>query len=146
MKPQDSNQRLLRTGVARNSGRKRTFSNPSGLKLCNSYVSVFCCLRGRDVVGSLKKKKYQKIFLALRFVGIAYVVTFHDVTFQCVAVCCDVLQSEILSRQRQPSSFVPKSAPKIWTQAGSILVERTINQTTEVLLFLQFQLNLDHFK
>ena len=33
----------------------------------------------------------------------------------------------------------------IWMQAGSILVERTINQTTEVLLFWQIQLKLDTF-
>jgi len=170
MKPQHSNQRLLRTGVARNSGRKRTFSNPPGLKLCNSDVLVFGCLRGRDVEkfpGTKICRYYKKLqeyrlwiqarwlslqilaypcFLVLSFVGITYVVIFHDVTFRCVAVCCDALQSENLRCQQQPSSFVPQSAPNIWTQAGPFLVERTINQTTEVLLFWQFQLNLDHFR
>jgi len=50
------------------------------------------------------------------------------------------------SCHQQPVSFVPQTAPNIWTQAVSILVERTINQKIEVFLFLPFLLNLDHFR
>jgi len=36
-------------------------------------------------------------------------------------------------------------ARNIRTQAVSIFVERTITQRSEIFVFLQFQLNLDHF-
>jgi len=36
---------------------------------------------------------------------------------------------------QMPSPFVTETAPNIWTQAESILVERTINQNIEVFLF-----------
>ena len=36
--------------------------------------------------------------------------------------------------RRQPAAFVPKTARNIWTQADSILVERTNNQNIQVLL------------
>ena len=40
-----------------------------------------------------------------------------------------------------PSPFVPESARNISTQADFILVERTINQNIEALLFWYFQGN-----
>jgi len=57
----------------------------------------------------------------------------------------------------KPSAFVTKTARQFWskknclgarnirTQAVSIFVERTITQRSEIFVFLQFQLNLDHF-
>jgi hypothetical protein len=46
------------TGFAAESDRIRkiqTFSNLRSSKLCTSHILVFGCLRGQDVVGSLKK-------------------------------------------------------------------------------------------
>ena len=37
---------------------------------------------------------------------------------------------------QMPSPFLPETARNVWTQAVSILVERTINQNIEVLLFV----------
>jgi len=56
-----------------------------------------------------------------------------------------LLTSAPPSCHRQPSAFVPQPAPNIWTQAESILVQRTINQNIEVLLFWKFPWNLDYF-
>jgi len=47
-----------KTGFAAESGQIRknqTFPNLRGLNLCTSHILVFGCLRGQDVVGSLKK-------------------------------------------------------------------------------------------
>ena len=46
-----------------------------------------------------------------------------------------LLTSAPPSGRRQPSAFCPTFVPNIWKQAGSILVEITINQNIEVLLF-----------
>jgi len=48
----------LRTGFTADLGqirKNRTFSNRRGLNLCTSHILIFGCLRGQDVVGSLKK-------------------------------------------------------------------------------------------
>ena len=44
-----------KTGFARESGRKQTFSSIPGLKPCTSHVVVFGCLGGQDVVRSFEK-------------------------------------------------------------------------------------------
>jgi len=58
---------------------------------------------------------------------------YHDYSMYSVLL---TLPSQAPSCHQMPSPFVPKTAQNIWTQAVSILVERTINPNIEVLLFL----------
>jgi len=114
----------LQTGFAWNSGlirKKLTFSELQGFNLCTSHILVFWLLRSQVVLGPRKvnsKKRYQEYSeshpAALSHVG------------------------------KITTAFVPVTARNNWTQAASILVERTVHQNTEVLSFVYFQSNLDH--
>jgi len=107
----------FKTSFAAESGqirKNRTFSNLRGLKLCTSHIFCFW-LFAWSRCGQIDKKSSRK-----------------DSWYQDYSV---LLTSAPPSCHRQPSAFVPEIARNIWKQAASILVERTINQNIEVLLF-----------
>jgi len=106
----------LGTGFAAESGQIRKIRHFQTFEVWTFVPAIFWFLVVRRVKMWSDRKKSSK----------------KDSWYQDYSV---LLTSAPPSCHRQPSAFVPKISWNIWKQAEYILVERTINQNIEVLLF-----------